>query len=79
MADRIIYDYSKLKGKIREKDLTMRQFSKGIGVSMTTLYTRLNNSTYFSTSEIENAMNLLDLSFDDVNDIFFTHQIRQTE
>lgn len=67
------FNYNKLKGKIKEVYGTQQEFAKALGISTTTLNTRLKNETFFNQSEIEKAKNLLDLKTEqDIMDIFFT-------
>lgn len=67
------FNYNKLKGKIKEVYGTQQEFAKALGISSTTLNTRLKNETFFNQSEIEKTRDLLNLkSEQDIIDIFFT-------
>lgn len=61
-----VYDYSKLSGRIVEKCGTQSAFAKKMGISERTVSLKLNNKIYFKQNEIENAMNILDLSFNQI-------------
>lgn len=69
---RIVFDYSKLRGLIKERSMTLADYASSIGISMTTLYERLTNKTPFSQSEIVKTKQLFDLSPEQVDIIFFT-------
>ena len=66
-----MYNYNKLKGKIREHCGTLSEFAKEIGVSTNTLYTRLNGETFFNQKEIEKSVDVLKLNDDEIKEIFF--------
>lgn len=67
----IYYDYSKLRGLIREKCGTQAIFAKKIGISTTSLYQRLNNSVPFTQNEIIETCKVLNCPLEDIDKIFF--------
>ncbi len=70
----IVYDYSKLRGLIRERFGTQAKFAEALGISHTTLQTRLRNETYFNQEEIRRANQLFGIDDPLESDkIFFTH------
>lgn len=69
-----MYDYRKLRGLITEHFGTLGRFAKAIGMSSTTLNTRLNGTTYFNQTEIEIISKKLLLTPEQVNIVFFTHK-----
>lgn len=69
---RIVFDYSKLRGLIKERSMTLTDYASSIGISTTTLYERLTNKTPFSQSEIVKTKQLFGLSPEQVDIIFFT-------
>lgn len=69
-----MYDYSKLRGLIKEHFDTLANFAKAINMGTTTLNSRLKGSTYFDQMEIETISAKLGLGEDDVNVVFFTHK-----
>lgn len=69
---KIAFDYSKLRGLIKERSMTLTDYASSIGISMTTLYERMTNKTPFSQSEIVKTKQLFDLSPEQVDIIFFT-------
>lgn len=63
----------KLKAKIIEKDLSVEQVAKSIGINASTMYRKIaNNGDSFTVAEANNIGVLLNLSAADMNDIFFT-------
>ncbi len=67
----MVYDYSKLIGKIVEKYETRRIFAKKLGISEKSLSDKLTNQRPFKQTEITKAATLLDLDCKDIADYFF--------
>ena len=67
----MIFDYNKLKGKIKEKCSTQEEFSKAINMSRTSLSLRLSGKLDFSQSEIDLAIKKLGLNGKDIPEYFF--------
>lgn len=61
----------KLKEARIEKDLSQGELAKKIGVTKMTYWRKENGHREFNRTEIENIKNALNLSLDDVNNIFF--------
>lgn len=57
----ILFDYSKLKGKIKEKLGTQREYAKALGYSEKTISKKLSNQTPFTQKDIEKSIKVLDL------------------
>lgn len=76
---KIIFNYDKLKGCIKEKNSNLNRFANNIGISRTALYTRFNNTTFFSEQEILKACKYLDISLEDVQIYFFNEKVQETE
>lgn len=70
----ILYDYSKLKGKIKEKYDTQINFAKAMGISEPTIIKKLKCQVYFTQPEITKATKLLGISENEVMEIFFTEK-----
>jgi transcriptional regulator with XRE-family HTH domain len=66
------YDYSKLRGKIREVFGTQEEFARAMGKSPATLSKKLNNLTDFNRAEIDRASELLGIPLEEVPLYFFT-------
>ncbi len=72
----IIYDFSKLKGKIKEVFGTQNEFAEAMEMAPNTLSNKLNNITDFSSNEISKAVDLLNInSATDAWTTFFTKQV----
>lgn len=70
------YDFSKLRGRIREVFGTQNEFAEAMQMAPNTLSAKLNNITDFSSNEISKAVELLKInSTSDAWDIFFTKEL----
>ena len=67
----MVYDYSKLEGKIIEKFGTRERFAKALGITTKTISEKLNNKTIWKQPEISKAMELLSISGEDIESYFF--------
>ena len=67
----MVYDYSKLNGKIIEKFGTRESFAKASGITAKSIYDKLNNKTIWKQPEISKAMELLSISGEDIELYFF--------
>ena len=67
-----MFNYSKLRGKIKEVFDTEAIFAKKMGISTTSLSQKLNNKVEFSQKEIEKAIELLHISKEEIPVYFFT-------
>jgi transcriptional regulator with XRE-family HTH domain len=68
-----MYDYSKLLGRMREKNMTQEALADSIGVSAFTLNGKLNNKTDFKQSEILKIAKELGISDKLIVEYFFAH------
>jgi hypothetical protein len=66
------YDYSKLRGRIKEKCGTQDKFSEQLGIGRTSLSQRLNNQLEFSQEEMLKSCDILEISREDIPVYFFT-------
>lgn len=66
-----MYDYSKLKGLIREKFGTQKAYADFLGISATTLNSRFRGVSYFDQTEIEKSAHFFGSNAEEVNEIFF--------
>lgn len=73
------WDYSKLRGRIKEKFNTLDSFAEALGMSRTSLSQRLNNQLEFSQNEIAKAMVLLDEDEVNMVDFFYTPKVQKDE
>lgn len=66
------FDYSKLRGKIKEVCGTQDKFSDELGIGRVSLSKRLNNQLEFSQDEIINSCRILGIDSIDIPVYFFT-------
>ena len=67
----MVFDYSKLRGRIVEKYGSQAAFADAIDMSISTLNLKLNNKSEWSTTEIVEACKLLDVELTDTYSSFF--------
>jgi DNA-binding XRE family transcriptional regulator len=72
----IIFDYSKLLGKIKENYGTQEHFASAIGIGRTALNQRLNNKVQFTPAQMRNIGKLLGISEKEYYSFFFTEKVR---
>ena len=71
------FDYSKLKGKIKEIFDVQSNYAKALNLSETSVTNKLNNITYFTQSEISKSIDLLKIPFDEIGLYFFTKEVEK--
>lgn len=69
-------DFSKLSGKIVEKFGTQYNFAIAMGLSERSLSLKLNNKVGWKADEMEKAINLLNLSINDIPLYFFAPNVQ---
>lgn len=65
------FDYSKLRGKIKEVFGTQSAFAEAMKISASLLSAKLNNNVEFSQFEIERTIQLLSINKEDIPLYFF--------
>lgn len=65
------WEYSKLRGKIREVCSTQDLFAEKLGISRVSLSQRLNNQLEFSQDEIFKSCSILGIRKEDIPIYFF--------
>lgn len=75
----IEFDFSKLRGRIKEIYGTQTAFALAMLMNEATLSNKLNNNVEFSPKEIIRACLLLSIDFKEINLYFFTLKIQKTE
>ena len=73
----MVFDYSKLRGKIREVFNTQEEFAKALGLSETSITNKLNNNRNFTQSEMKKIIELLSIQPDEINNYFFTERVEK--
>ncbi len=64
-------DAIKLEYYLKKAEITKRTYAKKLGISIQALYNKLNNVSEFKQAEIAITCELLNLSNDERNAIFF--------
>ena len=75
----MVYDYSKLEGRIVEKFSTRENFAKSLGITTKTMSEKLNNKTIWKQPEISKAIELLSISGEDIESYFFKKKAHGAE
>lgn len=75
----IIFDFSKLRGRIKEIYGTQTAFAVAMLMNDATLSNKLNNNVEFSPKEIIRACILLYIDNKEINTYFFTLKVQKTE
>lgn len=70
------FDYRKLKGRIIEKFGSQAKFASAIGWSERTLSHKMNGKVPWRQTDICAAINLLELSQNDIQEYFFTMKVQ---
>lgn len=73
------FDYSKLRGKIKEVYGTQDKFAKSLGIGRVSLSQRLNNILDFSQEEISKSCDILGIKKEDIPIYFFTLKVQKNE
>lgn len=75
--EKIKYDYSKLKGRIKEYFDTQENFANSLNLSATSINNKLNEkrSENFTQDEIFYSIQRLNIKPDELIDIFFKEKV----
>lgn len=72
----IEYDYSKLRGKIKEVYRTEGDFAVAMLMSAVTLSAKLNNKIPWTQTEMNLACKLLSVPYEFIPVLFFTEKVK---
>ncbi len=75
----LVYDYSKLKGRIKEKFDTQEKFSAALGLSERSISLKLSSSRGWKQDEIMKAIEVLGLTENDIQSYFFTLKVHKCD
>lgn len=70
-----MYDYSKLKGRMKEKGFTQEGVANHINKNKSTLSLKLNNQSLFVQDEISDIVELLDIPGEEIKEYFFKEKV----
>ena len=68
----MLYNYSKLLGRIKECGYTQEKLALEIGRDKSSISAKLNGRSSFTTKEIDSICRALDISNSEIVDYFFT-------
>ena len=74
-----MYDYSKLRGRIKEKFGTEGNFAEALGVSRVTVSNKFNRGKGLSQAVSLKWAELLDISQNEIGVYFFTLKVQDAE
>ena len=77
MTVAVKFDYSVLRGRIKEKFHTEMAFASALGISTVSLSKRLNNQIGFDSPEMHKSCELLEIPLEDAPKYFFKKQERK--
>ena len=72
------FNYSKLRGQIREMGITQEQIAVKIGAGEATLSKKLNNKCHFYQPEIAKICDILNIADEEVGLYFFTPEVEKS-
>lgn len=73
----LLFDYSKVRGKIKEVFGTQSAFAEAMTMSPVSLSEKLNNKVQFSQKEIDRACDLLQIAKEEIPIYFFTPKVKE--
>lgn len=73
------FNYAKLKGRIKEKYGTQEDFAKAMGLTPTTFSFKINGKAKWKQDEIIKAVELLEISQDEIVEYFFNYKVQEFE
>lgn len=71
MENKILFNFSKLRGLIKEKVNRQDILARKIGISPASLSSKLNGQTEFTLSEITRIIKVLDIPKNEISTYFF--------
>ena len=75
-CSKLLFDYSKLLGRIKEKGFTQESLAKHIGIRPGTMSDKLNNKARFKQPEIIMICEALDIALSEIGVYFFAQKVR---
>lgn len=77
MTQNIVFDYSKLKGRIVEKYGSQKNFYKALGWNNSSLAMKLAGKTKFTIYEIPMLCEMLEIPIEQLGVYFFTQSTKE--
>ena len=75
----MVYDYSKLLGKIKERGFTQETLAKHIGIAESSMCLKLNNKAKWNQIEVSLICEALGIESEEIGAYFFTLKVRHFE
>ncbi len=75
----MVYDYSKLLGKIKECGFTQETLAKHIGIAESSMCLKLNNKAKWNQIEVSLICEALGIESEEIGAYFFTKKVRSVE
>lgn len=75
----MLYDYSKLNGRIVEVFGTKKKFAESMNLSVKSVSSKTNNKRSWQQDEISKACELLKIPSDEINLYFFKFKVQELE
>ncbi|QBX24910.1 hypothetical protein Javan220_0006 [Streptococcus phage Javan220] len=75
----MLYDYSKLNGRIVEIFGTKKKFAESMNLSVKSVSSKTNNKRSWQQDEISKACELLKIPSDEINLYFFKFKVQELE
>lgn len=72
----MVYDYSKLAGRIVEKCGTQAVFAERMGLSERTISLKINNKVPWTQPDIQKASEVLEFPEEEIQPYFFTVKVQ---
>ena len=73
-----MFDYSKLKGRIKEIFNTQGEFARAVNRSETYVSQVLNGKTFMGQDEVQKWADALEIADRDIGEYFFARKIHET-
>ena len=74
-----IFNYSSLRGLVREKGYTQEGLAAATGISMTQLSAKLNGRFPFKQKDIQSIVDVLDIPSTEIGRYFFAVEVEKTQ
>lgn len=71
MKEKKIYNYAKLKGRIKERCLTQADLGKAAGIGKSTLNLKISSKAEFNQGDIYRICETLDIKPEEISQYFF--------
>jgi len=75
----MMYDYSKLRGRITEKFGSQEAFAEAVNQTPTTISYKLNNKKPLTRNDIIKWAKVLEIAPEEIGVYFFTEQVRECQ